>query len=165
MRGLASGSLSAVRVTCWPTIGAKFDSKTIIYASSASWMGKPAESIERPAGLLIGMPKNGKGVCGSLRSAWPRPKFGAKLKVKVVSKLPSWAKPKPRIWSPRNVPAPGDGKKNGVSGKPNLPTFWYRFRRCGVLTLIGVPTSADRLLEPKNPGLVVKPALAVGLSA
>src|SRR5262245_65977607 len=100
-------------------------------------MGKPAGSIERPCGLLIWMPKNGgKLVSGSLGSARPRPKFGAKLKVKVVSKLPSWAKPKPRIWSPRGSPAPGDGKKSGESGKPNLPTFWYRFRRCGVLTLI-----------------------------
>ena len=115
-------------------------------------MGKPAGSIERPCGLLIWMPKNGgKLVSGSLGSARPRPKFGAKLKVKVVSKLPSWAKPKPRIWSPRNSPAPGDGKKSGES-EAELADLLVQIPQVRVLTLIGVPTSADRVLEPKNPG-------------
>ena len=46
MRGLASASLSSVRVTCWPTIGSKFDSRQPSYTHQAprGWGSQPGAS-------------------------------------------------------------------------------------------------------------------------
>ena len=106
-------------VTCWPTMGARFE-------SNASMNGSSWRRVMMPRQLSAGMP----GFPGSPGCVRVGAALGAKTvpptKRKTVSTLPSCKKPKPRTWSPWKLmslrrrrqttprPARADGQHEGV---------------------------------------------------
>ena len=44
------------------------------------------------------------------------------------------------------------GRKNGTAGIPNMPTFWYRLRRCGILNSCGSPSIDDSPCRAEEAG-------------
>ncbi len=71
------------------------------------------------------------------------------MKRKSVSVLPSCVKPKPRTDGPLKPLSPWS--KNGEYGMPYMPTFWYRFRRCGILKSCTSLSKLENPSVPKNP--------------
>ena len=70
-------------------------------------------------------------------------------KRKSVSTLPSCRKPKPRIWSPWKGVFNGSSPKTSIV--PNMPTFWYMLRRCGILMICSSFSKLAFRLVPNRP--------------
>lgn len=105
MRLATAAALSRPRVTCWPTIGARFESKASRKSSTSRRVGSPSGPKPKPSGTKTF--ENGT----------------IEMKRKIVSMPPLWSMPKPRIWSPWCEKSPC-GTKIGAGGIPNMPTFW-----------------------------------------
>ena len=113
MRGPTVAPLPLVSVTCCPTIGPRSESKANMNCST---LRRQAFGDVVPQFVFVVLAK-------------PLLKTCALWKRKIASTLPSWRKPKPRTWSPMNVPAAGSVASpaalmtGATLGKPNLPIF------------------------------------------
>jgi hypothetical protein len=56
--------------------------------------------------------------------------------------------PEARICGPWWLKSP---ESSGENGMPNIPTFWYAFRRCGILNSCVSPSMDELPLPPKKP--------------
>jgi hypothetical protein len=113
MRGPTVPPLVPVSVTSWPTIGARSESKPNMNCST---LRRHTFGEVVPQFAFVALAK-------------PLLKTCALWKRKIASTLPSWRKPKPRTWSPMNVPdagsvaSPAALMAGATLGKPNLPIF------------------------------------------